>query len=361
MTGTRASNGELVIDARTFFQSRGLSFDETPSTAPAPQRQPATAPDRENRVRVADLQDVMSLAADRVPYIVDRLVPEAGITMFSGQPESGKSSILCAILGAIHSGSPFAGRSTTPRPVLLLDRENPATTVASRLRWQHIEHIGRSVFGGWSDPGHDAPDPTSVSVLEWVEACNPKPVVALDSLSSFMQGDENSTRDVHDFFVGIRRLTFAGVTFVVLHHSGKSETSKLFRGNSTIRGDVDAGFLVENLSSDPNRLSRLSMKAWKRRTPVDSPILLEFDDLACRWLDCKPDASELNGERLIRLLRTNPGISKRSLQNLAHEAGVTFGRTATWLNQGLRTGLVLSEKRGTGSIYYAGAEGGADV
>jgi len=55
------------------------------------------------------------------------------------------------------------------------------------------------VWGGWP---YEAPQPGSPAVLEWVNACEVKPLIIVDSLSAFFSGDQNDATEMRAFMHG---------------------------------------------------------------------------------------------------------------------------------------------------------------
>ena len=69
-------------------------------------------------------------------------------------------------------------------------------------------------------------------VLEWVRNCEARPLIIIDSMSAFHGGDENSASETRAFLNQARQLADLGATPIVLHHDGKADTAKDYRGSS---------------------------------------------------------------------------------------------------------------------------------
>jgi RecA-family ATPase len=70
---------------------------------------------------------------DKTVYLVDELIMEGAITLWSGESGDGKSTLALALAAAVAQGRPFLGRTVIQRPVLYMDRENPIATVKDRV------------------------------------------------------------------------------------------------------------------------------------------------------------------------------------------------------------------------------------
>jgi hypothetical protein len=112
-------------------------------------------------------------------------------------------------------------------------------------------------------------------VTDWVRSCKPQPVVVIDSLAAFISGDENSASDMRAFMHGTRRLVDLGATVIVIHHDGKAESARDYRGSSDFKAAVDQAFHVSNISADA-RLGRLSLRCFKSRYGFTGSLVYDY-------------------------------------------------------------------------------------
>jgi hypothetical protein len=285
---------------------------------------------------IADLPAVGELQ-DLVRYIREPELPEGAVIGLTGDSGSGKSTLATAwARDAIASG----------RACLFLDRENPRSVVHDRmarlglndgpmLRW----------FGGWSGDD-DAPLPDAQAVVEWVTACDPKPVVVIDSTVAFMAGsDENSASDMRKFLHRARRLADLGATVIVLHHDGKADTAKDFRGSSDFKAALDGAFHCTNISSD-SRLDRIRLRCFKSRYGFCGEIVYHYAD-GRMVRDERSHAPERTAAELLTgILRLNPGITGGDFEAKAFRDGIARSRVREFVNDGVLEGSI---DRKTGS------------
>lgn len=130
-------------------------------------------------------------------------------------------------------------------------------------------HANSKVWGQWV--GEDPPAAGGAIVLEWVARCDPKPLIIIDSVIAFHPGAENDSSETHRYRAQYKRLTAMGATVVLLHHVGKSETSRDYRGSSDYKASIDIGYKLTNLG-DGARLSALDLRPFKQRFSV-APVL----------------------------------------------------------------------------------------
>ncbi len=147
-------------------------------------------------------------------------------------------------------------------PCLILDRESSRHLAVDRknrldlddsplLRW----------WGGWTG---DVPGPGLGDYIGLVKSCDIKPIIVIDSFIAFLEGDENSATVVRAFMNILRKLADLGATIILIHHDGKAESARDFRGSSDFKAGLDQAFHVTNLSQD-SRLDRLTLRCFKSR------------------------------------------------------------------------------------------------
>jgi hypothetical protein len=298
--------------------------------------------------------------------------PEGIIAMghlhvFAGKPGNGKSSVLTCIASAVARGVPFAGMSTTRRPVLILDRENSDYVYGDRCERLGIPpQSGVHIWGMWQrgqDGGyHEAPMADDPAVIRWVEMCNPKPLVIVDGFTSFYGGNENDATETRAFMKRFHQLTKRGAAVVVIHHSGKAETAQKYRGSSDIEAVIDIGYLVKNLSPDTNVLTTIALDPFKARFSVDKSILLDYRDGGfTRNGNCANPAFR-NHDMMTRLLYNNPGVTQSELVKLGQDAGLTKRAATDWITLHRGQGYILeTPKKPRGNALHLSPEAEANA
>jgi len=119
--------------------------------------------------------------------------------------------------------------------------------LASRFRRLGIETSDQfRVWGNWLP--EEPPAAGGAIVLEWAARIEPKPLIVVDSLIGFNPGAENDSSETRRYMGQYRRLASTGAAVWLQHHTGKSETSKDYRGSSDIKASIDIGYHLANLS-----------------------------------------------------------------------------------------------------------------
>ena len=260
----------------------------------------------------------------------------------TGDSGSGKSTLALAWAGEVAAAG---------TPVLVLDRENPISVVA-----EHLERLGIAdggllrYWGGWlTEP---PPQPNDPAVLDWVKACEPRPLIIVDSMIAFHGGDENDAAETRAFMQQCRTVADLGGTVLVAHHDGKADTSKDYRGSSDFKASLDEGFHITNLVGPDGRLGTVYLRCYKSRFGFSGELVYRYT--AGQFVrDQDPSApSQTTSEMLTDLLRANPGIKKTAFENLALERGLGRNKARDFIEGGLLAGEIRREEKGNQHRHF---------
>lgn len=289
--------------------------------------------------RIEDLPDLEQVSGADIDWVVADIFAQGALHMLTSEPGAGKSTLMAAAGYAVSLGLEFMGRATSQRPVLLLDAENPLPAIRERFKRLGIKtQQDFRVWGQWV--GEDPPSAGGAIVLTWVARCNPKPVIIIDSVIAFHPGTENDSNETRRYMAQYRGLTAMGATVVLLHHTGKSETSKEYRGSSDYKASIDIGYKLTNLG-DGSRLSMLELRPFKQRFSVE-PVLRILYHNGIFSLD-HAEVRKSVKEELCDLLKANPGITKSQFELLAAERNLGRNCARDFLGKGVEGGIVRVE------------------
>jgi hypothetical protein len=326
--------------------------DNVPTLTPAglealrarwfPSITPATPETGAPKIRdIRDIPSVLDCAATEVSWLVGGWIAEGTVNVLTSEPGAGKTTVALAVASAIASGTNFAGMDTAKRPVLVLDRENGSGFMADVLKRMRVKDgDGLRIWGGWLQ--EQAPDPASAIVLGWALSCDPKPFIVIDSLVAFHSGDENDSTETRAFMQQCRRLADLGATVMLLHHSGKGESSQDYRGSSDIKASVDAGFKLSNIGST-NVIERIRIKPFKSRFLVDAEIMLSYADGVFNRDGAGGSQRRTDAEILIEILKAQPSIAVRDYETSAVARGISRSYARSFVENRVRDGSVRAE------------------
>jgi hypothetical protein len=222
---------------------------------------------------VSQIPSVFSMES-QLEWCIEGMIPEGSITMICAESGTGKTWVGYSVAGYVAHGLPLLGLRVVAKRVLYLDGENPLCVAKQRLYDLGIrESPNLTVWGGWNlSPPVGPQNPV---VIDYVR--QHKPLLVYDSLIEFHPGSEQSSTETRAFMRHFRALTNLGATVLILHHTGKAETSKLYRGSSDIKAAVDTAYLLARNNSDTQELTELSMTCFKARFDAGRNFGMRFE------------------------------------------------------------------------------------
>jgi AAA domain len=290
---------------------------------------------------IADIPPIRECTNCVVEYLRDPELPRGAVIALTGDSGSGKSTLASAWAGEVAAAG---------SPVLVLDRENPISVVAERLERLGITDGGLlRYWGGWlAEP---SPQPNDPAVLDWVKGCAPKPLVIVDSMVAFHGGDENDAGQMRAFMQQCRTLADLGAAVLLIHHDGKAQTAKDYRGSSDFKAAVDVAFHVSNSGPD-GQLGLLRLRCYKSRLGFADTLVYHYR--AGHFVrDQDPTAASRNvTEQLTDLLRGNPGIKATEFESLAVKRDIGRNKAREYLRTGVLTRKIRREGQGSAKHHY---------
>ncbi len=263
----------------------------------------AFAPPQPKEITAVDqLPSVWDLDA-QVEWLIEGMFPLRSVNLLTAESGTGKTWVSYGLAGAVAHGSDFIGLKTLRLPVLYLDGENPLAIAKRNLEELGI---GRTadlrIWGGWNESPPPGPDSPIVKSF----AMEHHGLMIWDSLVEFHTGDEQSSTETREFMKHFRRLAHLGATVVILHHTGKSGTSKQYRGSTDIKAAVDTAYFLDGHPKE-NRLHRLELQNFKSRFAPGTDFGMEFVSkkgfLQSGLSKRKPDENQI----LTEILTDHPG------------------------------------------------------
>jgi hypothetical protein len=141
-----------------------------------------------------------------------------------------------------------------------------------------------------------------------------RPLLIWDSLVEFHTGDEQSSTATRKFMRNFRELANLGATVVILHHTGKSESSQDYRGSSDIKAAVDMAYKLDAQPKGAKSLEYLTLNPFKCRMASVPGRKMRFVagegfqgvESIYRLEEPKPDPLLV----VKRIVRDNPGLNQ---------------------------------------------------
>lgn len=289
--------------------------------------------------RLITIDEVMSNEFPQMEFKVKGILPESGIAVIYGKEKVGKTLLATQLAIDLARGTPFLGElDTKGSRVAYVSTDMILEAFKDRLEknallGKPIRGLGdRFVFIRDSFKLDDKRDVEGLlaSVME-----NNSDVLIIDTLSSSMTGDENSSRDMQQVIEGMRMFTNEGIAVVLVHHEGKDNNRKE-RGSSRLPGAVDSMVKLEFkqgryvLSFDRLRHGKLDRITLK--LDPDRLIFRRADDNKTKNIKCSIEdvvnavgSEEKTRKKLIKELMGNCDCKEGTASN-AIKTAVEQGR-----------------------------------
>lgn len=193
-----------------------------------------------------------------------------------------------------------------------------------------------NVWGSWYDPQPQGPGDSAI--IEF--ATKFKPLIVFDSFIAFHRGSEQDASETRRYMQEYRKLASGGATVLVLHHTGKSEGAKPYRGSSDIKGSVDAAYLL-NSKRD---LEWLELKPFKIREGKVDPIQITLTDAGFARV------GDAEREIVRTIVRDNPNINQGDIH--ARAGGVSQNKVREILERGIQEGWIEVKQGEKNALLY---------
>lgn len=321
-----------VAGTQTTYKGSAGS-QQIPSTGPDDDSAKASA---KQTLELLKTQTLQSFPCVEPVFLIDGLIVKNELHLITGMPGHGKSTLVfkwCVEMAR-------AGND-----VLYLDRDNPLH--GARLR---VERFGGAnamppsllYWGRWNKnavgeymepPGFDS------ELLRDILKQLKNPVVVYDTLATFSTCDENDNAKMSAVFKYLSGLTILGATVIVIHHTDKYGKNNS-RGAGAMEGAVD-NLIKINANIEACKINFMEVIPIKSRLANGTTIVYKMED------GVPVRATATGDERLLGLVKQNPGLSKSKFEQLAvKEHGVRRSTVRNFMDKANMGGLLVYDKTG---------------
>ena len=178
-------------------------------------------------------------------WTIRKWLPAASLVVLFGEPSAGKSFLGIDLACHVATGMPWNDCRVKQGAVLYISGEGIAGLRRRFAVWQQQNCvIPDTLYVNERAVTLDAAG--AKAVFDAVGSVPDVPtLIVVDTLSSLMDGDENSGQDMVRFLNFLKLLLDGtGATVLIIHHVGHGDKSRE-RGHSSLRGNIDASFRVE--------------------------------------------------------------------------------------------------------------------
>ena len=285
------------------------------------------------------------------PWLVRGYVAHEALTLLSGWPKVGKSTLLFALVAALQEGSLFLGLEAKQSGVLILTEERRGTLASKVQRWNlngsvHSLRRQQALEKSWAAVVHEA-----------IVYCHRKGlgVLVVDTFSEWARiGNENEAGEILAAIGALQVAADTGLAVVVVSHQRKApgRFGEAVRGSNALTGAVDIVLELERSLSFRDANTRV-LRAVSRydETPDDLVIALTPEGYEVRG-DSETAKAEEEAEAILSALG---GLGSGTADDLAeaielHSSKVR--RHATRLFEDERIGRTGSGKRNDPFVWH---------
>lgn len=313
---------------------------------------------------ITSLNDLMKQERPESCWLVDRLIPQGGITSLIGEPAAGKTFLSLEIARCVASGTALFGEfATTQSPVLLISKEDNIWLTQERLELLDVSHdlpIGISTHQDWYFDNEQM-----IKILEHVGRASSPQLLIIDSFIRIIQGDENVSRDVARIHRVFKSLVQQGFSILFIHHIGKKRNSQAIfnsRGSSDISAMVDC----QNQLTKEKGLLKIEQTKSRLSEPLPSFLIQfpNFDEGAhayqfSEWLvqedqERLPTLQQQLAEPLFEVVQqAEKPVFQKEIDDELKKQGLQYahGTLSIVLKQMVASGKLVRTKEGRCSYY----------
>jgi phage/plasmid primase-like uncharacterized protein len=195
------------------------------------------------RLELVKLSDLFAEPEERVPWLVEGLLPLGGTSIFAGKPKAGKTTLVRQLAMAVAGGGTFLGRATAHGPVIYLAVEEKRSEVR-----RHFRDMGAT--GAEEIYIHAALAPEdALEQLEAIAARHRPRLIVLDTMFRVVRvKDGNDYVAVTNALEPIQQLARgSGAHVLSVHHMGKvaRDGGDGILGSTAIQGAFDTAVMID--------------------------------------------------------------------------------------------------------------------
>ncbi|MGC3872393.1 AAA family ATPase [Halomonas sp. GXIMD04776] len=210
-----------------------------------------------------------------IAWLVKGFLEADSLGLIYGPPKSGKSFLAIDWACCVATGTPWNGHEVKQGAVFYLAGEGHTGLARRFAAWEQAK--GVSLKGAPLAVSNKAAPLTDRNaagqvlraIEEMAQDTNRAPaIVVVDTLARNFGADENSTEDMGRFVQHLDEIRANWrCTALVVHHTGKDE-GRGARGNSSLPGAIDAGYLVKRDATGSVTLTPTEMKDADLPPPI---------------------------------------------------------------------------------------------
>jgi hypothetical protein len=279
--------------------------------------------------------------AKPVEFLIEGFLALDSITALAAPVGQRKSLIAMNVAHALCTGEPlFDYFKVTKQPcrVVYLCPEMGLSSFSTRLKHIGLDsHIGKTLFC-------QTMDEDSIKLTDLDEEL-PGAVVIIDTLTRFVDGDQNSSEDMSRFAKVVFAIKRRGATVLLLHHSIKGTANAPLTLDSAMRGSTELAAFVTScwatrLQNPDEPYNSPSLLVNVKQRDYESKPFEATCDKTCRMrivgepgqiVELKSKADADAKAALSIILKEHPKMGINKLMAALKDAG--FGKGQKWVTK----------------------------
>jgi RecA-family ATPase len=231
------------------------------------------------------LTELLSMKETKIPFLLEKLIPEKAITFLAGDSDTGKSLLYTQLATAIIEGkTEFLGlKLKAPLgKVLMLNSEDSPISISVRVKMQLSGKILSKEVSNKLSILANSQD--AARKIEKILSKNPVDLVVIDAFADVFGEDINSSSAVRNFLNQFEALIQKyGCTVLIVHHIGKGKETLAANkshmlGSVGTHGKARSVIMLSKPQSDSNFKSlKIVKNNYLGEDEKKQEILLEFD------------------------------------------------------------------------------------
>lgn len=242
------------------------------------------APATTDAKRVWTVRETLAHEPRQLPWLVDGLIPAAGLHILASRPKCGKSFMMLQLVLARISGGEFLGRMVTQGTVRYMALEDGPDRITKRTRQQRWPECVEDSLKDASVFQYDA---DHADVVQLLSSDDPPGVIIVDTLTRLIGGrvDWNDLAEVTGALGPIQRLAIErGVACILVDHTKKPSRDSGDPLDQVIGSTGKTGCADTILALDRQDfgVKKGVLHCTGRDTP-QGEVYLDWDEMLCQW------------------------------------------------------------------------------
>jgi predicted ATP-dependent serine protease len=300
----------------------------------------------------APISSVLDREAGETPWLVEGYVSLGALTLWSGWPKVGKSTLLFALIAALQEGAPFLGLPAKQSGVVLLTEERKGTLASKVERFNlngTVHHLRRqqALGASWAEIVHGATSHCHENGLG---------VLVVDTFSEWARiGQENDAGEVLAAIGALQEAAATGLAVQVVSHQRKSpgRFGEAVRGSNALTGAVDIIVELERSLSFRDKTMRV-LRAVSRydETPEDLVIALTDEGYEVRG-DSEHAQADEDRHRILEAIQAAGSGTAKEIAEVTEIPEATVRRQAGLLFEAEEIGRTGSGRRNDPHVWHS--------